>query len=69
MQTFLRNVMAVLLFGALSLGGRVMAPSLLVALASFVAGPNAALAAAPQHHEQVPGFYRILRCSLSGLAV
>ena len=32
---------------------------LLAALASFVAGPNAALAAAPQHHDQVPGFYRL----------
>jgi glyoxylase-like metal-dependent hydrolase (beta-lactamase superfamily II) len=27
-------------------------------LASFVAGRNAPLAAAPQHHDQVPGFYR-----------
>ena len=27
-------------------------------LASFVAGRNAILAAAPQHHDQVPGFYR-----------
>src|SRR6267378_6604100 len=32
---------------------------LLAALASFVTGPNAALAAAPQHHDQVPGFYRL----------
>jgi glyoxylase-like metal-dependent hydrolase (beta-lactamase superfamily II) len=31
---------------------------LLVALASFVAAPNAALTQAPQHHDQVPGFYR-----------
>jgi len=31
----------------------------LVALAGFVAGPNAAPAAAPQHHKQVPGFYRL----------
>src|SRR5712671_5317812 len=31
---------------------------LLVALASFVGGPNAALAQAPHHHDQVPGFYR-----------
>jgi glyoxylase-like metal-dependent hydrolase (beta-lactamase superfamily II) len=31
----------------------------LLALASFVAGPNAALAAAPQHHDQAPGFYRL----------
>src|ERR1700684_909069 len=35
------------------------APALLVALASFVPGPNAALAAARQHHDQVPGFYRL----------
>ena len=35
------------------------AAALLVALAIFVAGPNAALAAAPQHHDQVPGFYRL----------
>src|SRR6202140_4855875 len=34
------------------------AAALLVALASSVAGPNPALAAAPQHHDQVPGFYR-----------
>src|ERR1700694_145327 len=32
---------------------------LLAALAIFVAGPNAALAAAPQHRDQVPGFYRL----------
>jgi hypothetical protein len=35
------------------------AAALLVALASFVAAPNAALAAAPQHRDQVPGFYRL----------
>ena len=35
------------------------AAALLVALASFVAVPNAALAAEPQHHDQVPGFYRL----------
>ena len=33
------------------------AAALLAALASFVAGPT--LAAAPQHHDQVPGFYRL----------
>src|SRR5947209_16089400 len=33
--------------------------ALLAALASFVAGPNAGLAAAPQHHDQAPGFYRL----------
>src|SRR5580693_9934393 len=32
---------------------------LLAALAIFVAGPNAAPADAPQHHDQVPGFYRL----------
>src|SRR6202051_4065973 len=32
---------------------------LLAALALFVAGPNAALDAAPQHHDQAPGFYRL----------
>src|SRR5271170_4452806 len=35
------------------------AAALLVALASFVAAPNAAPATAPQHHDQVPGFYRL----------
>jgi glyoxylase-like metal-dependent hydrolase (beta-lactamase superfamily II) len=35
------------------------AAALLVAVASFVGGPNAALAQAPQHHDQVPGFYRL----------
>src|ERR1700730_9382016 len=35
------------------------AAALLVALASFVTAPNAALAAAAQHHDQVPGFYRM----------
>ena len=34
------------------------AAALLVALASSVVGPSPALAAAPQHHDQVPGFYR-----------
>src|SRR5216683_7710657 len=33
--------------------------ALLALLASFVAGPNAVLAAAPQHHDQAPGFYRL----------
>ena len=28
-------------------------------LAIFLARPNPALAAAPQHHDQVPGFYRL----------
>src|ERR1700736_2772160 len=35
------------------------AAALLAALASFVAGPITALAAAPQHHDQAPGFYRL----------
>src|SRR5579862_6423415 len=35
------------------------AANFLAALASFVAGSNAALAAAPPHHDQVPGFYRL----------
>jgi len=35
------------------------AATLLVALASLVTAPNAALAAAAQHHDQVPGFYRL----------
>src|SRR5216683_1717335 len=33
--------------------------ALMAVLASFVGGPNAALAAAAQHHDQVPGFYRL----------
>src|SRR5260221_10160154 len=59
MQTFLRNMMAVLFFGALSRGGNRRAPALLAARAGFAAVPNVALAAAPQHHDQVPGFYRL----------
>src|SRR5258707_60703 len=35
------------------------AAAILIALASFVAGPNTALAASPQHHDQAPGFYRL----------
>jgi glyoxylase-like metal-dependent hydrolase (beta-lactamase superfamily II) len=34
------------------------AAALLALLASLVAGPNTALAAAPQHHDQAPGFFR-----------
>jgi glyoxylase-like metal-dependent hydrolase (beta-lactamase superfamily II) len=33
--------------------------ALLLTWASFVAAPNPTLAAAPQHHDQVPGFYRL----------
>jgi hypothetical protein len=36
-----------------------LAAALLVALASFVTGSNAALAPAPRHHDQAPGFYRL----------
>jgi glyoxylase-like metal-dependent hydrolase (beta-lactamase superfamily II) len=35
------------------------AAAALLALASSLAGPNPAMAAAPQHHDQVPGFYRL----------
>jgi glyoxylase-like metal-dependent hydrolase (beta-lactamase superfamily II) len=35
------------------------AAALLAVLAAFVAVPNAARATAPQHHDQVPGFYRL----------
>src|ERR1700732_2239797 len=35
------------------------AAALLAALTIFVAYPNAALDAAPQHHNQAPGFYRV----------
>ena len=35
------------------------AAALLVALASTVAGPSPAMAAALQHHDQAPGFYRL----------
>jgi glyoxylase-like metal-dependent hydrolase (beta-lactamase superfamily II) len=33
--------------------------AVLIALASWLAGLTPALAAAPQHHDQVPGFYRM----------
>src|SRR5258708_15861011 len=35
------------------------AATLLAVLASFVGAPNAALAGARPHHDQVPGFYRL----------
>src|SRR5260370_40211079 len=38
---------------------KLLAAALLVALAGSVVGPNPALAAAPQHHDQQPGFYRL----------
>src|SRR5229473_4520598 len=36
-----------------------LAAVLLMALVSLGVSPNAALAAAAQHHDQVPGFYRL----------
>ena len=44
------------------------AAALLVALASLVAAPNGALAGAPQHHDQVPGFYRLMVGDIEALA-
>ncbi len=38
---------------------QLFAATLLVALASSVVGPHPALGAAPQHHDQQPGFYRL----------
>jgi glyoxylase-like metal-dependent hydrolase (beta-lactamase superfamily II) len=38
---------------------KLFAAALLLALASSGVGPNPVLAAAPQHHDQVPGFYRM----------
>ena len=38
---------------------KLFAAALLGALAGSVAGADPALAAAPQHHDQVPGFYRM----------
>ena len=35
------------------------AAALLGALASIIAGPNAMMAAPPEHHDQAPGFYRL----------
>jgi hypothetical protein len=36
-----------------------IAAALIAVLISCVVGPNAVLAAAAQHHDQVPGFYRL----------
>src|SRR5882724_10567881 len=36
-----------------------LAAALLAAIANSVTVPNAVLAAAPQHHDQAPGFYRL----------
>src|SRR5580704_654154 len=38
---------------------RFFAAAFLMALASSLVGPSPALAAAPQHRDQVPGFYRM----------
>jgi hypothetical protein len=38
---------------------KLFAAAVLVALAGSIAGLNPALAVAPQHHDQVPGFYRM----------
>jgi len=38
---------------------QLFAAALLLALAGSVVGPNPALAAAPRHHDQQPGFYRL----------
>jgi glyoxylase-like metal-dependent hydrolase (beta-lactamase superfamily II) len=38
---------------------KLFAAALLVALASSVVGPNPVVAAAPQHQDQQPGFYRL----------
>ncbi len=38
---------------------RLFTAAVFVALTSSVAGPKPALAAAPEHHDQVPGFYRM----------
>ena len=38
---------------------KLVAAALLVALAGSIAGPNPALAGAPQRHDQAPGFYRM----------
>ena len=43
MKTFLRNMMAVLFLGTLSLEGTMMPPALVAALATFVAGSAPAL--------------------------
>jgi glyoxylase-like metal-dependent hydrolase (beta-lactamase superfamily II) len=43
----------------LKINWKFFAATLLLALADFVVGPKPVLAAAPEHHEQVPGFYRM----------
>src|SRR5580704_9517957 len=44
---------------ALKRNSMYFAAAFLAALAIFAAGPNAALDAAPQRHDQQPGFYRL----------
>jgi glyoxylase-like metal-dependent hydrolase (beta-lactamase superfamily II) len=43
----------------LKINWKFFAATLLLALADSVVGPNPVLAAAPEHHDQVPGFYRM----------
>ena len=38
---------------------KLIAAALVMALAGSIAGPSPAAAAAPQHHDQAPGFYRL----------
>src|SRR6202030_4704351 len=47
------------LANSLRRNSKLFAAALLVALASSVAWPKPALAVSPQHHDQVPGFYRM----------
>jgi glyoxylase-like metal-dependent hydrolase (beta-lactamase superfamily II) len=44
----------------LKINSKLFAGALLAAVAGLIARPNAALAAAPQHHDQVPGYYRLM---------
>jgi len=53
------NAPLVLGSDVLKRSSRRFAAALLAVLASLVVGPNAALAAAAQHHDQVPGYYRL----------
>ena len=43
----------------LKINWKFFAATLLLALAGSVVGPKPVLAAAPEHHDQVPGFYRM----------
>src|ERR1700686_4368254 len=53
------EISAPILRGVFKRNSMRFAAALLVALASFVTAPNAALAAAAQHQAQAPGFYRM----------